>query len=65
MNLEMQLFLKVNEKFWDENLVSQALNDFQIAKLIAINGNKEGKFDNLPLMDCIVFFSRKWRAIYF
>ena len=28
MNLEMQLFLKVNEKFWDENLVSQALNDF-------------------------------------
>ena len=28
MNLEVQLFLKVNEKFWDENLVSQALNDF-------------------------------------
>ena len=28
MNLEMQLFLKVNEKFWDETLVSQALNDF-------------------------------------
>ena len=28
MNLEMQLFLKFNEKFRDENLVSQALNDF-------------------------------------
>ena len=27
MNLEMQLFFKVNRRFWNENLVDKVIND--------------------------------------
>ena len=31
MNLKMQMFLKVNRRFWNENLVDKEMNDARFA----------------------------------